>query len=300
VAGIANFVTFGIYRACYIEKALGKILLTILSVSLGVAQMKCNNKPGLGLCEKPFRTLPILASVLAQTVARIFAVRSLILLTSQLGYAKYAIFFAPHLLLVFVIKTLFETKSVRGKIKHLKGSKDDQWDKSVGHKFRSLLKFFASGISSMIVMIHLHDDRQQTPRSKPHFSFISHTLFFILSLIENLILVCLPYMVPELYPPLDCFTASSRANAVWIVAGLWLVGVAAQVLHYKWAHPWAKLNGPQLWEGAGGGGDDGGGDDGVLVAFTGRFCWKKDLQRVRLQSVKYSKIPVRLECKDLR
>jgi hypothetical protein len=249
--------------------------------------MKCN-KPGLGLCEKPFKTLPILLSVLAQTIARIVAVRSLILITSQLGYAKYAIFFIPHYLLVFLIKTLFETKSHRGKLRTLKESKDNLIiQQNVRNRFLNFLKFVASGVSSTIVMIHLHGDRQHT-RNKPHYSFISHTLFFILVFVENIILVCLPYMLPDLYPPLDCFTAESRGNAVWIVGGLWVAGVAAHVLHYKWAHPWAKLNGPQqLWEEGGG-----------VMAVTVKCCWKRNVQRVRLKSVKYSKI--RLECEDLR
>ena len=282
VSGIANFLTFDIYPACYIEKALGKILLTIISVSLGVAQMKCN-KPGLGLCEKPFKTVPILLSVLAQTIARIFAIRSLILLTSPLGYNKYAIFFIPHFLLVFLIKTLFETKSFKSKLTSWGlQQKDCIAQKSIKTHFLNFLKFFASGISSTIVMIHLHGEKPNCRKS--HFSFVSHSLFFVLVLVENVILVCLPYLVPDHYPQLDCFTADSRANAVWIVLVLWLAGVFFHALHYKWAHPWAKLNGPQVW-------------DAGVWAFTTKFCWKRDVQRVSVKSVKYSKI--RVECENI-
>jgi len=60
------------------------------------------------------------------------------------------------------------------------------------------------------------------------------------------VLVTLPYLAPCLYPEVDCFTTDSRSKAVWIVVVLWFVGVIAQVIHYKMAHDWSPLNGPQV------------------------------------------------------
>ena len=288
VTGVANFLTFGTYPACYIEKALGKILLTIVSLTLGVAQMK-SNKPGLGIFEKPIKTIPIFLSVLAQTIARIFAIRSLILIKSSLGYWKYAAFFIPHFVAVFLIKIFFETKSIKDKLKAKLGNqtpceKGKSVTKSGRASFWNLIKFIASGISSTIVMIHLHEDRPTCRKS--HLSFLSHTLFFLLIFIENvLILVCLPFMASHLYPPLDCFTAASRYNAVWVVLGLWVAGVLAQVVHYKWSHPWAKLNGPR----AAGAGE---------LEFTHKLAWKPRVRRVSVKHIKYKKICIK--CEDFR
>ena len=108
--GVLNFITFNIYEACYIERALGKILLTVVSLTMGVALMK-STKPGMGACERPMRALPIFISILAQTVARIFAFRSLIILESEsVHLMKYLIFLAIHFGLVMLIKYIFETR----------------------------------------------------------------------------------------------------------------------------------------------------------------------------------------------
>lgn len=267
------------------EKALGKILLTVISLTLGVAQMK-SNKPGLGLCEKPFKIVPIILSVLSQTVARIFAIRSLILITSSLGYKKYAVFFVPHFLLVFIIKTLFETTSIKEKVSVRRGDcekKKRPPRKSKRTRLWNCVKFVMSGISSTFVMIHLHEDRPATRKS--HFSLVPHTLFFLLILLENLVLVLLPHLAPHLYPSLDCFTTDSRYTAIWVVLGLWVAGVGFHVVHYKWSHPWAKLNGLHslgIW----------------ACVFTARVCWKPRVQRVSVKYIKYKKILI--ECEDFR
>jgi hypothetical protein len=232
VTGVANFVTFDTYPACYIEKALGKILLTIISLTLGVSYMKCY-KPGQGFNDKPLKTIPILVSILAQTIARTFALKSLILLETPLGKFKFAIFILTHYAAVFTIKILFEITPDTEKQKDFKINKE---------KLRNLLMFIASGLSSTIVMIHLYKDQ---PIKKSHFTFLTHTSFFILSLVQNLVLVTLPYLTPHLYPKVDCFSNDSRSIAVGVVVGLWFVGVIAQILHYIWAHEWRRLNGQQ-------------------------------------------------------
>jgi hypothetical protein len=231
VTGLANFVTFDTYPACYLEKALGKILLTVISFSLGVAQMK-SYKPGQGYSGKSLGIISILFSILAQTIARTFAIKSLILMKSP-GFLKYAIFFFTHYTAVFAIKILCETQSVKEKLKVYK--KDN---------LKILLMFIASGFSSTIVMIHLR--HVQPTSNKSHFTFLSHSSFFILILIENIVLVTFPYFAPDLYPVDDCFTTNSRSTAVWIVVVLWFVGVICQIIYYKMAHDWSHLNGPKV------------------------------------------------------
>jgi hypothetical protein len=247
VTGLANFLTFDTYPACYIEKALGKILLSVILFSLGVAKMK-SYKPGQGYSGKSLGPIPIFLSIVAQTIARILTFRSLILMETSLGYFKYALFFFLHFLAVFTIKILFETQLVKetsaapsdtGLLKRL----------NLKSTLYELNKFLLSGLSSTIVMIY---KRKSEPVSGPScftflsHTFLSHTAFFILILIQNLVLVTLPYMAPDLYPQDDCFTTDSRSKAVRIVVILWFVGVITQVIHYKMAHDWSPLNGPQV------------------------------------------------------
>jgi hypothetical protein len=243
ITGLANFLTFDTYPSCYIEKALGKILLTIISLTLGVANMKCY-KHGQGFMDKPLKIISIFFSILAQTIARILAFKSLILLEAPLD--KYARFFLLHFFLVFAIKILFETPSSKDTLTALSEACQSKSLTLIKTFSGDLLRFIFSGLTSFIVMIHF---RQKQPASTTsRFTFLPHTLFFILSLAENLVLVTLPYMAPHLFPEVDCFTADSRSRAVWMVVVLWFVGVISQILHYKMAHDFSPLNGPQLSE----------------------------------------------------
>jgi hypothetical protein len=170
--------------------------------------------------------------------------KSLILLVSSLGYFKYAIFFLPHWGAVFFIKIFFETSPLKEKLTALGLAwltKDLVLIKTL---FWDLFKFIFSGLCSTIVLVHLQKD--QSASMKRYSTFLAHTLFFILSLTENLVLVTLPYMAPHLYPEVDCFTTDNQSTAVWSVLILWFVGVIAQIIHYKAAHSWSGLNGPEL------------------------------------------------------
>ena len=147
---------------------------------------------------------------------------------------------------VFFIKIFFETPPLKEKLTALALAwltKDLVLIKTL---FWDLLKFIFSGLCSTIVLVHLQKD--QSASMKRYSTFLPHTLFFILSLIENLVLVTLPYMAPHLYPEVDCFTTDSRSTALWIVVALWFVGMIAQIIHYKIAHDLGPLNGPQVSE----------------------------------------------------
>jgi hypothetical protein len=280
VAGIVNFITFNSFPARYVDKALGKICIAVFSLCLGEATMR-TKKPGLDA--NLVNAIPIFVSILVQTVARIYAVTSLILFVHSGGYSKYAILLFLHCCIVFLIKIFCET-SIKAKplptISYIKGmgKKKFKWS-----SFWSLFKFIISVLSSTIVMIHLdEEDRLLTKMDQPsavkgqpagvkgqpdavedprpaeedplfigegqaasqeddpaieegwlvegraqltrRSRLFSHALFFLLMLVENLVLVLLPYLLPHYYPPLDCYTAGSRLHAVIVVAILWFVG----------------------------------------------------------------------------
>jgi hypothetical protein len=256
-AGMVNFLTLEKYPACYIEKALFKILLTISLLSLGISQMK--KKPGQTFA----KTLPLFMSIFAQTVGRIVALMSLVLMTTPLGLYKFALFFVPHILLVCLIKTIFEVKS-EGKRKRI----------------CQLFTFLFKGITSTIVMIHLPKEEH-----KPHPSFLSHSCFQVLVLLENLLLVSFPFFANgRYYPPKDCFPASSRYYAVSIVILAWLFGTAFQVIHYKYCSPLAGLNGPRARSWC----------PPSQISFLATLCWKRDVQRIEVYGL------CQLRCKDNR
>ena len=227
VHGIVHFVTFGIYPACYIEKALGKILLTIVTLALGVAIMK-STKPGLGACERPLKTMPIFISILAQTVARIFAFRSLIIMNASSEIYKYVPFLAIHMFLLIIIKVLFETRmrSANGRSSGIFAG----LGRIKQMPLLNTLKFLISALSSTIIMVHIHEETSVNRRRQ--FSFLSHSSFFFLVLVENLSLALLPFVVPSLYPDYEYFPWDSHINSLICVIIFWFISVMFQVNHY--------------------------------------------------------------------
>jgi hypothetical protein len=149
-------------------------------------------------------------------------------------------------LAVFAIKIFLETPTLKETF--TAPSEACQSKRAISIKTFSwdLFRFIFSGLSSTIVMIQFR--RNQPASTASHFTFLLHTVFFIISFLENLVLVTLPHMAPHLYPEVDCFTADSRSTAVWRVLILWFIGVIAQIIHYKVAHSWSGLNGPEVPE----------------------------------------------------
>jgi hypothetical protein len=235
VSGFGNFFTFELHTACYVEKVLVRIILSVLSLSLGMSQMI--KKPGQDIVS----TLPMFVCTVAQIIGRMYAFKSLVLMSSPLGHYKYVLFFLLHIMLVLIIKIFFEVQSLKDSLL--------SWHKLVDfmktHTWQ-LIRFIVSGISSTIVMIHLHSS--MSPKSAWHSFFLSHCLFHLLILLENLILVCFPYILDEVYfPTPDCFTHESKLIALGFVTGMWLLGVMMHILQYKFFHPWGAINGPQVY-----------------------------------------------------
>jgi hypothetical protein len=237
VSGFGNFYTFDLHPSCYVEKALVKIGLSVLSLSLSMALARRK------LGQNVLSTGPMFGSIFAQTIGRIFAIKSLVLMSSSLGYFKVVLFLAAHITLVLIIKVLTEVQSLKERISVYRQASVG-WSSWISQTWQ-ILKFLFSGMSSTIVMIHMHGDKDEW-----HSFFLSDSLFHVLILLENLILVCLPYLLDETYfPPADCFTGDSKLTAFGCVLVMWLVGVGLHILQYKYSyfHPWAKLNGPQVW-----------------------------------------------------
>jgi hypothetical protein len=262
LSGFGNLFTFQVHPACYVEKALVKICVTTFTLALGVSQMKLN--PGQDLSS----SLPMFISVASQTVGRLYAFKSLVLMATPLGNFKYVILLSSHAILVLLIKTLFELRST---FIYAEPTPTSIW---------KIIKFLTSWMSSIIVMIH-----PQTEAGERGYYLLSYALFHLLILIENTTLVWLPYLLEaKYYPPSDCLTPDSRLTAVLIVMLLWLVGAGMHAVHYKLIHPWDELNGTQLtlwWKWP------------LQFTFLTQLCWKAKVQRIRVKGFQ-------LWCEDYR
>jgi hypothetical protein len=215
VTGVANFLTFDLYPACFLEKSLGKVALNLLSLSLGAAFSKVT-KHGVSACDRPLRILPILGSYFLQILARLYAFRILLLLDSPLGQYKLLVFFLVHFLVVLTTRLAFEDLHLR------KGSPTATNLRSAAI---GLAKFLLGVLSSSIIMVHIHSP------DAPKRLFFSHAAFFTLILLEHLSLVLLS--LPTVGP----------GTAAGLLL-LWAAAVLLHLTHYAWAHPWAALNGP--------------------------------------------------------
>ena len=163
--GFIHFITMGFLPACYLDKALGKIFQTVIFLALGVSFVK-TTKSGTGAfdsCDTQLVGLICLfISVLAQTCARLLALISLTIMDAE-PEIKFLPFLVIHLILVVVIKKLFETK------------------KSANKYEMSSIKFLLCAICSTFIMVHLHEETSAYRRQP--YTFLSHTAFFCVILL---------------------------------------------------------------------------------------------------------------------
>jgi hypothetical protein len=270
--GLANFLTFEIVPACYIDKALAKILLTIFFLGLGMTKTK--KKPGQGL----IKVLPMFVSIVAQTVGRMIALINLF--KTQIydsGINITAPFLVLHFLVVLLIKVLFEVKSLRDKT--VACCQSQGWRKRIW----KMVKFFTSCLSSTIVMIQLGRDKEEGHKKQP--TFLSQSAFQVLILFENLFLVVLPYTYQEDFLFNLCSFDSVNFIDVTVVIVAWFIGAVTQGLHYKYCSPsGAQLNGPHASSWC----------PPAQISCLATFCCKKEVQRIELNGL------CQLLCKDNR
>jgi len=243
--GMFYFITLGKVSACYVENALFKIMFTVILLSGTLTKMK-SDKPGMSFSWWLF------FSILAQVVARIFSFISLVLLSSPLGFGNLIfILYLIHSFLVIIILNIQAILNERS-----------NFTPYTNFKSWNLIRFCVSVCSSWIVLIDLKDSRSKVCRR----TFLANTLFFFLILTENIILVWLPDWTPDLYPPLDCFTAESLKMSKLSVVLLEIVGISLHIIHYKFWHPWSDLIEPL---------------NGKLTIWV---CWSQKVQVVQFRA----------------
>ena len=227
--GALNIISFGIYQPETLDIVIGKIMFTVILLSFSHSWMKLK-KQGLGLIAK-LKSLPLLfTSTILQVSSRIFVLRNLMIMTVS-AEKKYTLFLIVHFLSLLIIKIVFETRK-KQKLKNY-GTEEglNQINKaksSVYYHLKRPVLLVVSCLSSTLVMVDLH-----WISSKLHYpkhNFISQCLFFLLILVENLIMTLLPFLIPSLFPSASEFNHDSFSNALVFVNVTWIISVCLEVI----------------------------------------------------------------------
>jgi len=271
VSGFGNFFTFETYEAFYVEKAFVKILITILTMSISITRV--NLRPGLN----SYNIGPLFISTLLQMIARMYALRSLVLMTTPVRYDKYIWSFFIHVMIMSAIlsgpnlmQKIQKTKNTEN-IENTKNTENTENNENAenientetikkklsgqlpnnemsglcgeicpqGNIFKCNLDhrktmeclenvgiFILRIISSIVILVHSEERGQELS------FFLIRILMQLLIIIENLVLVLLPYVLQEFYPPQSQFSEENKATAVGVVVGLWCLGFIFEFVHY--------------------------------------------------------------------
>ena len=112
--GILHFLTGGKYKACLLEKVVGKLFMNVFGQCFSLTNLKYL-KYGMSLFEHLTSLLPLLFSYIFQIIARILVLRVFFVTAELYNVASkgttIALFFLLHFLLTLVIKVTFEVKN---------------------------------------------------------------------------------------------------------------------------------------------------------------------------------------------
>ena len=198
--------------------ALGKLFLSILSLSYG-ASSRLTSKKGITLGQT-IKNLVIWIAFVCFSLSRTIAIFFLIALESPL--LGIACFICLHLTLVPLVFTDI-TGNSSNFIEMVVRSSISMKEKPIS-TIRYAGSFMMSSLSSHTFIINFQSDERNNQTFWVQFKF----QFIIL--VENLLLLLLPLMHPNLYPAEECFVYSS--SFILYASALWMVGICLQVKVY--------------------------------------------------------------------
>lgn len=252
--GVIFFLTFSFKHATDIEKSLGKLFMSLVALVAGVAACYRTLKRG---AVRVSNTYFIYLSLLCQVFARIFSIGLFFFAVRE--FYPFVFMVAGHLLVVYVIKFTFE------RARHT-------------HGMLAWLVAIVNVIASSLVYVRIMPIRKQNPlrgRNRPtyipdphgyagaleHSTFFVQSLFFLLVLVENVLLASTPFMYPpeESNRALACLGRDKLIEYIWMVIGLCVLSWIFHTMYYKYmGHPWSDINGPEVGLG--------------LIGFQFHFC----------------------------
>ena len=195
--------------------ALGKLLLSILSLSYG-ASSRLTSKKGITLGQT-IKNLVIWIAFVCISLSRTIAIFFLIALESPLP--GIACFFCLHLTLVTLVFTDITGNSsnfIEMVLRAIILMKEKPMS-----TIRYAGSFMMSSLSSHTFVINFQANERNNQ------TFWVQFKFQLLILVENLLLLLLPMMQPNLYPEEECFHYSR--SFILYASVLWMVGICLQV-----------------------------------------------------------------------
>ena len=190
-----------------VDTALGKLLLSILSISYGVSSRK-TSKPGQTFGQS-IKNLVLWISYFFITISRTVAIFSIISQNDPVTAILISVL--VHLIVVAIVKMMTDD------IGYLNDDKDKLW--------KRVSWCALSCLASHTFRINFKDNKRGTN------TFYKESAFQFVIVVENIILLLLPDAFPNLYPNNnDCYQFSY--HDVLISFLLWFLGIILQV----WNH----------------------------------------------------------------
>ena len=251
--------------ASIIEKSLGKLLITVISLVISIGGCyKIQKREAFSFGDMPM----VYLSLMVQVVARIVSF-ALAFFAMDNFRAWFPIQFMIHFTLVLLINLLFSKEP------HIKG---------IQAKANTIMNTLASSLVYVRItpleqeqhketdmeMVPLRDPEQgldptendnggDAQRHNP--TFLIQVLFFLLVLLENIFLAVYPLIKGAQNKALSCLGKDTICYFVLLAVALNMLSWILQWLHYKLMHPWQFINGPSI--------------EGTTPSFTYYWCGKE-------------------------
>jgi hypothetical protein len=217
--GLADILFFGIYKANFLQKLIGKLFMAYLSIALSMSLMKMD-KAGVEFGQKFSKAIPLFVGYLCQIFTRLCALISLIFMKTT--SIKYYISLGFHFLFTFAILIIFETSYSRLRIKVIR---EKTKRRKVRTFCRELLYILIRVFSSFFIL------PSDLNKNEVSYTFLSNVCYQILYLTENITLVLLMATHPDLYPDEIKYNVDT-SSLIYIVITGWLISAVIQVEKY--------------------------------------------------------------------
>ena len=230
--GVIFFLSFSIKDANEVEKSMAKLIMSLIALVFGVSSCYRTLKRGaVGI----YNTMFIYVSLFLQIFARIFSI-GLYFFTVRSFSPAMPTLLGVHLSLVTFFKLVFE------RTLHSRG-------------MAARLVTAVNICASTIVYVRIVPIERQKHVRKPiqfqqHSTCFSQSLFFILILIENLLLASWPLMYTNEAGTNRAIECLGKDKILQYVGYIFAMCVGSWIFHIMYytqmGHPWADINGPKV------------------------------------------------------
>lgn len=208
--------------ASSLERSLGKMLVSLASVVVSIGGCYRYQKRGsISLVDM----IPIFIMLLTSIMGRIAAFAAFFSTGAKFG-TWMPVLYLLHTSAVIIIKLIWEVDCHCGPNQEKKAT------------FKRFLIAILGSAASFLVYVSIKGRDHKSGRGTFHL----HLYFFLLILVENILLAVSPLMVQD----------GTWSDGTWpltlpfVVLGLWILSCLSHLIFYRlFGHPWGALNGPE-------------------------------------------------------